>query len=207
MIESYSTLTAEVRHEIARIKGSRFIATAAPVSGTSDAEALVARVRKEFHDARHTASAWRIGRDGATWRFNDDGEPSGSAGRPILREIEGRDLVEVAVTVTRYFGGVKLGVGGLARAYGGAAAAALEAATVRVVKVTRRVTVTYPYELTSAMQALTASLRVSAVSTRFEADVEDVFEVAPSEVAAFTTAVTNGTAGRALVQVESPDEE
>ena len=120
-------LTERIRVEPEPTKGSRFIATAVPVADEDAAKAALAQLRAEMPDATHHCSAWRIAAPSLE-RANDDGEPGGSAGRPILSAIQGRNLVNVAVIVTRYFGGTKLGVGGLVRAYGAAAAAVLDAA-------------------------------------------------------------------------------
>lgn len=98
-------------------QGSRFIALAAPVESEEEAKALLDRARKEYHDARHHCLAYRIGHDGAVWRASDDGEPAGSAGRPILGQIDSAGLSDIAVVVVRYFGGIKLGIPGLIRAY------------------------------------------------------------------------------------------
>lgn len=98
-------------------QGSRFIALAAPVESEEEAKALLDKARKEYHDARHHCLAYRIGHDGAVWRASDDGEPAGSAGRPILGQIDSAGLSDIAVVVVRYFGGIKLGIPGLIRAY------------------------------------------------------------------------------------------
>ncbi len=105
------------------IKRSRFLATASPVSDETMAKDFISR--HTLHDATHNCWAWRIGQN---YRFNDDGEPSGTAGKPILQAIDGQDLDSVAVVVTRWFGGILLGSGGLMRAYGGTAALCLQAA-------------------------------------------------------------------------------
>lgn len=109
-------------------QGSRFIALAYPVESEAEVKELLERARKEYHDARHHCVAYRIGHDGALWRASDDGEPSGSSGRPILGQIDSLGLSDVAVIVVRYFGGIKLGIPGLIRAYKGATADALEKA-------------------------------------------------------------------------------
>ena len=97
--------------------GSRFIALAYPVETEDEIREIVASLKKEYHDARHHCYAWRLGKDGGKWRANDDGEPSGSAGRPILGQIDSAGLSDVLVVVVRYFGGIKLGIPGLIRAY------------------------------------------------------------------------------------------
>lgn len=98
-------------------QGSRFIALAYPVESEEEVKALLEKARKEYHDARHHCVAYRIGHTGSVWRASDDGEPAGSAGRPILGQIDSAGLSDVAVIVVRYFGGIKLGIPGLIRAY------------------------------------------------------------------------------------------
>jgi len=110
--------------------GSRFIALAYPVESERQVKEIVAAVRKEYHDARHHCYAYRLGADGGQWRASDDGEPSGSAGRPILGQIDSAGLSDILVVVVRYFGGVKLGIPGLIRAYRSSTADALAAAAV-----------------------------------------------------------------------------
>ena len=106
--------------------GSRFIALAYPVESEDEVRDIVAGLRKEYHDARHHCYAYRIGKDGSTWRASDDGEPSGSAGRPILGQIDSAGLSDCLVVVVRYFGGTLLGTGGLMVAYREASKAALD---------------------------------------------------------------------------------
>lgn len=127
-------------------RGSRFIAMAHPVESESQVKALVDEARKEYHDARHCCFAYRIGRDGALWRANDDGEPSGSAGRPILAQIDSAGLSDVLVIVVRYFGGIKLGVPGLIKAYKTSTADALAAADRLTKSSGSWVSVSFPYE-------------------------------------------------------------
>ena len=113
-----------------RDNGSRFIAKAYPVESEEEIKQIVAAIKKEYHDARHHCFAWRLGLDGAAWRANDDGEPSGSAGRPILGQIDSAGLSDILVVVVRYFGGIKLGIPGLIRAYKTSTADALASAHV-----------------------------------------------------------------------------
>ena len=106
-------------------KGSRFIAYAYPVTDPSQVKPIVDSLKKEHHAARHHCYAYRIGYDGALWRANDDGEPSGTAGRPILAAIDSACLSDTLIVVVRYFGGILLGVPGLVRAYREAAGDAI----------------------------------------------------------------------------------
>jgi len=110
--------------------GSRFIALAYPVESEEDVKAIVAGLRKEYHDARHHCYAYRIGLRGDCWRVSDDGEPAGSAGRQILGQIDSAGLSDVLVVVVRYFGGIKLGIPGLIRAYKSSTADALQNAAI-----------------------------------------------------------------------------
>ena len=110
--------------------GSRFIALAYPVETEEEVKSIVAGLRKEYHDARHHCYAYRLGYQGDVFRSSDDGEPSGSAGRPILGQIDSAGLSDILVVVVRYFGGIKLGIPGLIRAYKTSTADALSQATV-----------------------------------------------------------------------------
>ncbi|KQQ52307.1 YigZ family protein [Plantibacter sp. Leaf314] len=124
-----STIAAPVEHELV-IKKSRFIGLAHRVSSPDDAEQVIARVKKHAWDARHHCVAMVTGLLGDQARSSDDGEPSGTAGMPILEVLRRRELTDVVVVVTRYFGGVKLGAGGLVRAYSSAASETLDLATI-----------------------------------------------------------------------------
>jgi uncharacterized YigZ family protein len=124
-----STIVAPVEHELV-VKKSRFIGLAHPVASPDDAEQVIARVKKQAWDARHHCVAMVTGLLGDQARSSDDGEPSGTAGMPILEVLRRRELTDVVVVVTRYFGGVKLGAGGLVRAYSSAASETLDLATI-----------------------------------------------------------------------------
>lgn len=132
-----ATIAAAVEHELV-IKKSRFIATVTPVASVEDADAVIARLRRQWWDARHNCTAMVTGLLGDQARSSDDGEPSGTAGVPMLEVLRRRELTDVVAVVTRYFGGVKLGAGGLVRAYSSAVSEALDlAALVRRQSLTR----------------------------------------------------------------------
>jgi len=195
------TLATEFRHEVERVRGSRFLTTVAPVSTPADAEAFVARIRDEFSDATHNCWAWRVGRAGEVFRSSDDGEPGGSAGRPILQQLEGRRLTNVAAVVTRWFGGTKLGVGGLMRAYGGATGKTLDRAPLRRIVVTRRVEIEHPYECSGALAGLYAARGLEPASSAYGASVTVVLDVPERDLAGFLQEVADRTAGRAETRV------
>lgn len=140
--------------------GSRFLAFACPVETEEEVKEIVDALRKEYHDARHHCFAYRLGLDGARWRANDDGEPSGSAGRPILGQIDSAGLSDVLVVVVRYFGGVKLGIPGLIRAYKTATQEALAAAQAVEKTAARRFRITFDYLSMNAVMRVLKDLDI-----------------------------------------------
>lgn len=127
--DAYKSI-AEVSEGLFKDNGSRFIALAYPVETEAQVKEIVAGLRKEYHDARHHCYAYRLGYKADVFRASDDGEPSGSAGRPILGQIDSLGLSDVLVVVVRYFGGIKLGIPGLIRAYKTSTADALSNARI-----------------------------------------------------------------------------
>ena len=117
VIKDTYTSIASLSRGLYKDQGSRFISFAYPVETESGVKELVDALKKEYHDARHHCYAYRLGLDGSRFRMNDDGEPSSTAGRPILSQIDSAGLSDVLVVVVRYFGGIKLGVPGLIKAY------------------------------------------------------------------------------------------
>lgn len=138
--EPLDTIAGSVRAEI-EVSRSRFIADLVPIADEPGASDVVAAARREFHGARHHCSAWVLGPDGQRVRSNDDGEPAGTAGAPMLAVLEGAALTDVVAVVTRYFGGTLLGAGGLVRAYGDTVSAAVVAAERRRRRLVSRVEV------------------------------------------------------------------
>jgi len=203
MEQAYRTLARVCRAETAKIKGSRFIASGFPFAGEERLAQEIGRLRAEFRDANHHCYAWR---EGERFRYTDDGEPSGSAGRPILRQIDAAGLDRTAVVVTRIFGGTKLGVGGLVRAYGAAAGELLASADIAEVVPYRVVSVTVPYELGGAVAGVANTFSVEPTDSTFGERVRQKFGVALDRVEAFVTALTDQTSGRAEIAVTDPDE-
>ncbi|MFH0756074.1 MAG: YigZ family protein [Bacteroidota bacterium] len=144
MKDLYLTIESPVQGQF-RDKGSRFIAFAFPVNGEEEIKQRIDELKKEYHDARHHCFAWRLGADMERYRVNDDGEPSGSAGKPIFGQIKARGLTQILVVVVRYFGGTLLGVGGLIRAYRSATSDALESAVVVERKVEDQIILKFQY--------------------------------------------------------------
>ncbi|HET7180365.1 MAG TPA: YigZ family protein [Chryseosolibacter sp.] len=150
-------------------KGSRFLAFAYPVSDEKTIRERVAHLQKKYFDARHHCFGWMLGVDKKSFRAFDDGEPNHSAGEPILGQIRSRDLTDVLVVVVRYFGGVKLGVGGLAAAYKTAAADALDHAQIVENEVTAGIEIIYGYEATAEVMRLVKAFGLTVQSQHFDA--------------------------------------
>ncbi len=199
-IESYTTLGGVTRYEPEKIKGSRFIACLAPARSPDEAAAFVESVRADFSDARHVSFAWRLGPGGDETRSSDDGEPSGSAGRPILLQIEGHDVTDAVACVVRYFGGVKLGVGGLMRAYGGAAGQALDRAELARVEVRIALRCTHPYGDSGAIQGVLAAWGIVQEDAEYGEGVAFTVRVGVLQQGDFERAIADATAARATVE-------
>jgi uncharacterized YigZ family protein len=153
-----------------RERASRFLAFAFPASDAEQAAGEVSRLKKQYHDATHVAFAWKIGSgDSTVARSSDAGEPSGTAGKPIGAAIESAGVGDVAVAVVRYFGGTKLGTGGLARAYREAADQAIAAAGTKTLRETSLVILTCPYERLGAARKLVRPPGVVLAGESFEA--------------------------------------
>ncbi|HKI85937.1 MAG TPA: YigZ family protein [Thermoanaerobaculia bacterium] len=153
-----------------RDRGSRFLAWVQPAIDEIQAQELLKRARERFPDATHHCFAWRLG-DPPQERSSDDGEPHGTAGRPILTVLAGADISDVSAVVMRWFGGVKLGKGGLARAYSGAVSRALEGLPIEE-KVPRvEIEVTLPYDRFGALERLIHPPQVAIIEQAFDAQV------------------------------------
>jgi uncharacterized YigZ family protein len=198
MSDTYRTITDEAT-ATRTVDGSRFLATAVPVESRDAAEARITAEREREHKATHHCSAYRLGADGDERRYDDDGEPSGTAGQPILRRIDARDLTNTLVVVTRYFGGTELGTGGLMRAYGDAADAALDRATIeeRVVRVPVRLR--FVYDDTSPARRVLRRFDTTEVDSSYTDVTELTVGVRASEVEAFVDAFTNSLSARGEV--------
>ncbi len=147
---------------------SKFMAYAFPVSEEQEAKMYVADLKRRFHDARHVAYAYIIGVEGECFRANDDGEPSGTAGKPILGQIKSKGLTDTFVAVVRYFGGVKLGASRLGEAYKVAAADALDKAEVKRCFVEQTLTLRFGYERMSAVMKVVRETNVRIVENGYD---------------------------------------
>ena len=196
--DRYRTLAAPALAEPPKTKGSRFIGEAFPMADEDGIAERLDAVRKREHAATHWCWGWRSVE--GTPRYSDAGEPYGSAGIPIYREIEGRDLAGVLVVVTRYYGGTKLGTGGLARAYGEAAALALEEAPKRAVTIRVPVRLQFAFADTSPAMRTVEAFDARIVDTAYTAEgTELVVRIRRSQAGALEAAFVEALGGRGEV--------
>ena len=183
-----------------REKGSRFIAEVFRIDSADAADARLERVRRREHAATHHCSAYRLGVECDVFRYDDDGEPSGTAGIPILRQIDARALTNVLVVVTRYFGGTKLGTGGLARAYGAAAADALDEAGAVEREIRTRIQVRFAYDDTAPAMQVINQFGAHVEASEYSTVTELVVAVRRSLAADFRHAFRDALGGRGHVE-------
>lgn len=165
--DSYLTL-AESAEALYKEKGSKFLAYAYPVSSEEQIRECLDALRKRYYDATHHCYAWRLGADGQNYRVNDDGEPSSTAGRPILGQLLSYGVTDVLVVVVRYFGGTKLGVSGLIAAYKESAAAVLSEAQIVERTVDVRFEVEFGYLVMNDVMRVVKEMRPEVLEQRFD---------------------------------------
>lgn len=182
MGDTYKTITG-VAEGLFTEKRSKFIAYAVPVRTVEEVKEQVEKFRKQYYDARHVCWAYMLGHERKNFRANDDGEPSGTAGKPILGQINSNELTNILVVVIRYFGGIKLGTGGLIVAYKAAAAEVLAAAVVEERTVDIDVKVIYEYPFMNGVMRIIKEMNVEIVSQSFEMDCEMTLRIRMNDVA------------------------
>jgi len=174
--DTYRTINETVEG-IFKDRGSKFIAIAIPVGSEEEVKIEVENLRKKYHDARHHAFAFRIGVENHLYRMNDDGEPSNTAGRPIYRQIISKDLTNILVVVIRYFGGVKLGVGGLINAYKSAAVDALSKANILIKTINEKYEIQFRYEQMNDVMRILKEEDVNILTNDFYLDCKIKFDI------------------------------
>ncbi|MFH2056196.1 MAG: YigZ family protein [bacterium] len=199
--DSFLTVARRHQQEL-KVNRSRFLATAIPVASRDAAEAAYQEVKREYYDATHNCFAYRIGLgEQPDFRYSDDGEPSGTAGKPIYEAINHFGLTDVLIVVTRYFGGIKLGTGGLARAYRDSARAVLEAAEVIERIIEQSLRIHFAHEQTSVVMRLLAEFELQPESTNYGDEVTIEVAVRLSLVEKFMDQMRDRSLGK--VQVEA----
>ena len=167
MNDLYKTIASHSKG-LYKEKGSRFLAFAYPVKEEEEISEKIRVLKKEYHDARHHCFAWRLGAEMEHYRVNDDGEPPGSAGKPILGQIQSREITQILVVVIRYFGGTLLGVGGLINAYRSAAAAALDKAEIIEKKVETPFILEFGYNEMNEVMKVIKDFNLRAENQQFD---------------------------------------
>ena len=185
-------------------KKSRFIATVRPVASEEEAVAFIAEMKKKYWDARHNCSAFVIGTKAELTRCSDDGEPSGTAGRPMLEVLLGEGVRNVAVVVTRYFGGVLLGTGGLVRAYSGAVQEGLRSSVILTRQSGVRLEIRTDYTDLGKIQYLMGQEQIPTLASDYTDSVYLEALVPVRQLESFCNALTEGTAGKVSLTKGDP---
>ena len=198
------TVCCEARAQIEE-KRSVFIGSVSPVRSEDDARAFIERIKKEFYDARHNVYAYILD-GGSVCRFTDDGEPKGSAGIPVLNVLKMSGVDGVCIVVTRYFGGILLGTGGLVRAYSAAAKAALDAAGISVMSTYVICEICCSYSDYTKISAKLDTVGAVEESCDFSSEVKICVSILPSDTEALTYLINQITAGKCKISVIRTEE-
>jgi uncharacterized YigZ family protein len=178
--DTYRTIE-KASEGIFKDKGSKFIALAIPANTEKIVKEKIEELKKQYHDARHHCYAYVLGPDKSAYRHNDDGEPSGTAGRPIYGQIQSFDLTNILIVVVRYFGGTKLGVSGLINAYKTATKEALNAATIKELTVKDVYSIRFEYPLMNDVMRVVKEDKLDVVKQDFQMSCEIIFRIRKKE--------------------------
>ena len=198
-MKSYKTIHHRSKFEYEDRK-SVFIGEALPVKNETEALAFLESVRKTYPDARHHVYAYVV-RENSIMRFSDDGEPQGTAGIPILDIIKKRGLTDIAVVVTRYFGGTLLGTGGLVRAYSASALGAIEEAKIITYDLYTQITISISYSDYQKLSGVFEEFEFRTDDTDFGANVEILGRVTSVKIEDFSKRIVEGTSGRSNIEI------
>ncbi len=201
MVEKFNTINKDFGPFEFKEKGSKFISYLFPVSTEEEADKILNRLKKEFYDATHICYSYRIGSGTEDYvRINDAGEPSGTAGRPIYQEIIRRELFNVLLAVIRYFGGIKLGKGGLQRAYSGASRNVIDISDIVIYEIRKEVTLSVPFNLIGDIINMAGRFGIKILSQEYTQEGVSMFLSVPAgKVEAFQSRLTEKTAGKILL--------
>ena len=197
---SYNTIEGIASGEIVE-KKSRFIATVMHVESEEEANARIEELKKKYWDARHNCYAYILGKGSETMRFSDDGEPSGTAGKPILEVLKGRELTNTLVVVTRYFGGVLLGTGGLVRAYTDSTIEGLSNADLRTMQLMQCVGIDIDYNTIGKLKYMLASNEINILNEAYTDAVRVNIALPVNEVQRYLDSITDVTNGKATFEM------
>lgn len=179
--DEYRTITSLSEGQYSE-KRSKFLAFALPVENVDEVRELVAKYQKKYYDARHACYAYMIGADRLTFRANDNGEPSGTAGKPILGQINSNELTNILIIVVRYFGGIKLGTSGLIQAYKAAAAEAISNAQIVTRTVDENLSVIYEFPMMNSVMKVIKDLNPKIISQGYDTDCTMTLQIRKSMI-------------------------
>lgn len=174
--DTYKTIESE-SSGLYKEKGSKFIALAYPVKSESEVKEIIDQIKKKYYDARHHCYAYVLGFDKSAWRVNDDGEPSGTAGKPIHGQLLSYDLTNTLVVVVRYFGGTKLGVSGLINAYKQAARDALQNATIIEKTINEVYKLSFPFESMNDAMKIVKDFGLQIVDSNYDSNAYIIYKI------------------------------
>jgi uncharacterized YigZ family protein len=192
--DSFKTIQTKNSFEL-KIQKSRFIAQAFPFTNSDDLQKILSKVKKKYFDSAHNPFAYRLGIENDKFRFSDDGEPSGSAGKPILDAIDKYELTDTIIFVSRYFGGVKLGVGGLKRAFFDSAEGCLQNAEIIEKYILKRVTLSFDYRHIGSIMNYIEKNSIHIIENNSGENVNLICETRISKLNDFIDKIKNLTSG------------
>jgi uncharacterized YigZ family protein len=178
--DTYRTLESESKG-LFKDKGSKFHSFAFPVKSENEAKSIIEKLKNEYYDARHHCYAYIIGYDKSSWRINDDGEPSGTAGKPIFNIIQSHDLTNCLIVVVRYFGGIKLGVSGLINAYKQATKDAIENSIIVERIIFEIYRIEFPYELINDVMKIMKDYGLQIIDMKIDNQTEIICKIRRNE--------------------------
>lgn len=179
--DTYRTLTKASEEVLFKDRNSKFFGYAFPVKHEEEIKQHLEELKKKHHSARHWCYAWQLGKDNSQFRANDDGEPSNSAGMPIYGQIQSFDVTNILIVVVRYFGGVKLGVGGLINAYRTAAQMALEASNIVTRTIDKRFEIAFDYPEMNKVMRVIKENNLNVINQILELDCRIIISVRKKE--------------------------
>ncbi len=200
-MKNFKTLAAgEIFSAEYEVKKSVFLASVSHVETEDAAREFVSQIRKKYFDATHNCSAWILGETGDKQKSNDDGEPGGTAGNPILDTLKKNELTNICAVVTRYFGGIKLGAGGLIRAYSHTTSLGIAAAKIVRMTTFKKIAVTVEYSFLAQVENFLRNKKISVANSEYAADVTLNLLLEPEAVEDFLAELTELTAASFLAE-------
>ena len=179
--DTYKTLTKPSKEVLFKDRGSKFFGYAYPVKSEEDIKLHIEQLKKDHYNARHWCYAWQLGKEYEHYRANDDGEPSNSAGMPIYGQLQSFDVTNVLIVVVRYFGGTKLGVGGLIQAYKTAAKLALESSSIEEKTIDELFQLNFEYPEMNTVMRIIKDEKINIAEQKMELDCEFILSIRKKE--------------------------